>query len=119
MPSRIDPADLMLSTWPCTLIPGFRTEPMAPSSRLPVIFVVATVTLDTIGKGLIFPVLPRQIEKATGRPRPPRPPVGRYPDQFRGAMQFLFDPPLGALADRYGRRPVLPLARRSCSSRPF
>lgn len=80
---------------------------MTPSSRLPLIFIVATVTLDAIGIGLIFPVLPRLIEEVTGRPISEAALWGGILTSSFAAMQFLFGPPLGALSDRYGRRPVL------------
>jgi MFS transporter, DHA1 family, tetracycline resistance protein len=80
---------------------------MTPSPRLPLIFIVATVTLDAIGIGLIFPVLPRLIEEVTGRPISEAALWGGILTSSFAAMQFLFGPPLGALSDRYGRRPVL------------
>lgn len=80
---------------------------MPPSPRLPLLFIVATVTLDAIGIGLIFPVLPRLIEEVTGRPISEAALWGGILTSSFAAMQFLFGPPLGALSDRYGRRPVL------------
>lgn len=69
-------------------------------------FVLITVFLDILGIGLIIPVLPSL--------------VGAYTDQastqaywygaimaIYGVMQFFFAPLIGALSDRYGRRPVL------------
>ena len=36
--------------------------------RLALTFILVTVTLDAIGIGLIFPVMPDLIEEVTGRP---------------------------------------------------
>ena len=67
--------------------------------------ILLTVTLDAIGIGLIFPILPRLLADVThvGNIAPL---VGIMYALY-AAMQFLFSPVLGALSDRFGRRPVL------------
>ena len=70
---------------------------------LPVI--LGAVLLDSIGIGLIFPILPALLREVTHR--------GEVATLFGvmlalySVMQFLFSPVLGVLSDRYGRRPVL------------
>ncbi len=69
------------------------------------VVILAAVTLDAIGIGLIFPILPALLRE-----------VG-HTDQIAtllgimlalySACQFLFAPVLGVLSDRFGRRPVL------------
>ena len=80
------------------------------AARSPLLVVLSVVYIDMLGIGLAFPVLPRLIEQFEGVD------VSRA-SYIYGAlaaayslMQFLFAPLLGALSDRYGRRPVLLLA---------
>ncbi len=70
---------------------------------LAVIF--ATIGLDAIGIGLIFPILPRLLQELTQGDN-----VAAYMGimtALYALMQFIFAPMLGALSDRLGRRPVL------------
>jgi DHA1 family tetracycline resistance protein-like MFS transporter len=69
------------------------------------IVILAAVTLDAVGIGLIFPILPALLRE-----------VGHTTDiatilgimlALYSACQFLFSPILGVLSDRFGRRPVL------------
>lgn len=70
--------------------------------------ILAAVTLDAIGIGLIFPILPALLREITHG--------GQVATLYGvmlaiyAAMQFLFSPVLGVLSDRYGRRPVLLLS---------
>ncbi|MDR0480318.1 MAG: TCR/Tet family MFS transporter [Gallionellaceae bacterium] len=69
------------------------------------IVIFATICLDAIGIGLIFPILPRLLEEVTHTSD-----VSHYIGLIvapYAAMQFIFAPALGALSDRWGRRPVL------------
>ena len=69
------------------------------------VVILATVALDAIGAGLIVPILPDLLTEVTGS------------DDFGllfglmlaiyALMQFVSSPILGALSDRFGRRPVL------------
>lgn len=77
------------------------------TSRLPLVFIIATVTLDAIGIGLIFPVMPDLIREVTGNDIADAALWGGLLSTSFAVMQFLFGPILGSLSDRFGRRPVL------------
>jgi MFS transporter, DHA1 family, tetracycline resistance protein len=75
--------------------------------NLPLTFIVLTVTLDAIGIGLMFPVLPDLIRALTGLDYQEAALWGGALTIVFAVMQFLCGPALGALSDRFGRRPVL------------
>lgn len=88
------------------------TEPSThlDRQRLALTFILVTVTLDAIGIGLIFPVMPDLIQEVTGRPLAEAALWGGVIATSFAVMQFLFGPVMGALSDRFGRRPVLLLS---------
>jgi MFS transporter, DHA1 family, tetracycline resistance protein len=69
------------------------------------IVILAAVTLDAIGIGLIFPILPTLLKDVTHAAEVAT--LFGVMLALYSAMQFLFSPVLGVLSDRYGRRPVL------------
>lgn len=75
--------------------------------RLPVLFILITVMIDAMGIGLILPVMPDLIRETTGGTLAQAAVWGGILSTAFAAMQFLFGPILGALSDRFGRRPVL------------
>ena len=78
-------------------------KPSVPATALSVIF--ATVVLDAVGIGLIFPILPALLRDVTHAANV-APYIGIMTALY-ALMQFIFAPVLGALSDRLGRRPVL------------
>ena len=70
-------------------------------------FVAITLLLDTIGFGLIVPVLPALLVGITGASVSQAAIYGGWLAFLYAAMQFLWAPVLGGLSDRFGRRPVL------------
>ncbi len=81
---------------------------MRPKLALSFIFVV--VLLDSIGFGIIMPVLPQLIMDVTGEPLSAAARYGGWLMFVYAAMQFFSAPVLGNLSDRFGRRPVLLLS---------
>lgn len=70
-------------------------------------FVVATVVIDAMGIGIILPVMPDLLRELSGVSISGAALWGGYLSFTYALMQFVFSPLIGALSDRYGRRPVL------------
>ena len=70
-------------------------------------FIFVTLLIDTIGFGVIIPVLPDLIKELTGGTTSEAAQLGGWLLFAFAAVQFLFAPILGGLSDRYGRRPIL------------
>jgi len=76
-------------------------------TRLPVLFIIITVAMDSIGVGLMMPVMPDLIREITGETVSEAAVWGGMMAFTYAGMQFLFGPTIGNLSDRFGRRPVL------------
>jgi len=77
------------------------------SRRSPALpFILVTVLLDVMGIGLLLPVLPAIVGQFAATRETQAYWYGAMLLTF-GTMQFLCAPLLGALSDRYGRRPIL------------
>ena len=78
-----------------------------PKRNAAVPFILVTLLLDTLGIGVIVPVLPRLIASFLGDDLAK---ASHYFGAFvavYAAMQLVFAPILGGLSDRFGRRPVI------------
>lgn len=85
---------------------SFETPAVAPRAhKASYVVILAIVTLDAVGVGLVMPIIPRLLRD-----------VGHVGDlgwrfgaflSLYALMQFLCSPVLGSLSDRFGRRPVL------------
>ena len=83
---------------------------MITRARAAFIFIFVTVLLDMVAFGVIIPVLPQLIVTLEGGDTASAAGVfGIFGTAF-AFMQFLSAPFLGALADRFGRRPVILLS---------
>lgn len=82
----------------------------AAPGRAAFIFIFITVALDMMAVGIIAPVLPKLIiEFRGGDVASAAWYVGLFATLW-AAMQFIFSPIIGALSDRFGRRPVILLS---------
>jgi len=71
------------------------------------VFILITLFIDILGIGIIIPVLPELVKEFVGGDTAH---AGLYVGIIAGAYsltQFAFAPVMGALSDRYGRRPVI------------
>jgi DHA1 family tetracycline resistance protein-like MFS transporter len=73
-------------------------------------FIFVTILLDTLALGLIIPVLPKLVESFVDNDTASAARIFGVFGTAWAAMQFVFSPILGALSDRFGRRPVVLLS---------
>lgn len=70
-------------------------------------FIFITVLINMIGFGVIIPVMPKLIMQVTGEDVAHAAKWGGILSVAYAVMQFFMMPVMGALSDRYGRRPVI------------
>src|SRR6266852_8414038 len=75
-----------------------------------VVFVLITVFIDVLGMGLVIPILPRLVQNMLGGSISDASFVFGLLVSIYAVMQFFCAPVLGALSDRFGRRPVILMA---------
>ena len=73
-------------------------------------FIFVTILLDMLALGLIIPVLPKLVESFVDNDTASAARIFGLFGTAWALMQFLFSPILGALSDRFGRRPVVLLS---------
>ncbi|WP_299810069.1 TCR/Tet family MFS transporter [uncultured Roseibium sp.] len=77
------------------------------SKRSALAFILVTLTINSMGIGLMMPVMPSLLTELTALPVSDAARWGGALSVVYALMQFAFGPLLGNLSDRFGRRPVL------------
>lgn len=80
------------------------------ASRGALWFILATILLDAVGIGIVFPIMPDLMERVGAMNTADGAFWGGILMASYAAMQFLFAPIIGGVSDSLGRRPVLLLA---------
>ncbi|MEM9669053.1 MAG: MFS transporter [Pseudomonadota bacterium] len=86
------------------------TQNESTGANRAIYFMALVVFIDMMGVSIIIPVMPDLITTLTGVTLGEAAGIGGYLFASYAVMQFLFAPILGALSDRFGRRPVLLVA---------
>jgi DHA1 family tetracycline resistance protein-like MFS transporter len=88
------------------------SDPRIPAQprRAAFVFIFITVALDMLALGMIMPVLPKLVEGFVGGNTARASEIFGLFGTAWALMQFLFSPMLGALSDRFGRRPIVLLS---------
>jgi DHA1 family tetracycline resistance protein-like MFS transporter len=88
--------------------------PASPAAAAPrgaaVVFIFVTILLDMLALGVIIPILPKLIESFVNNDTANAARIFGLFGTAWAVMQFFFSPILGALSDRFGRRPVVLLS---------
>jgi DHA1 family tetracycline resistance protein-like MFS transporter len=79
-------------------------------SKASLIFIFITILIDVIGIGIIIPVFPTLLTELSGLGLSEASRIGGWLIGAYALMQFFFAPVLGAMSDRYGRRPIILIA---------
>jgi DHA1 family tetracycline resistance protein-like MFS transporter len=81
-----------------------------PAAKRAFLFIFLTRLLDSIGFGLIMPVLPELLMEVGKIPLAEATRTGGILFVTYALLQFLFGPLMGALSDQFGRRPIILLS---------
>lgn len=87
-----------------------KATPKQTPRKAALAFIFVMVVLDVMAIGIIIPVLPKLVESMSGGNTAAAAEIYGIFGTAWGLMQFVFSPILGALSDRYGRRPVMLLS---------
>jgi DHA1 family tetracycline resistance protein-like MFS transporter len=84
-----------------------KAHPSSEPRKAALAFIFTIVLLDVIALGIVIPVLPKLVEAMLGGNTPRAAEIYGVFGTVWALMQFFFSPLLGAVSDRFGRRPVL------------
>ena len=87
-----------------------RAAEMPPVRTGAAAFIFVTILLDMFALGLILPILPKLVESFVDNDTATAARIFGLFGTAWAVMQFIFSPVLGALSDRFGRRPVVLLS---------
>ncbi len=73
----------------------------------PFLFILATLMIDAIGIGIVFPIMPDLMDRVGASSTAEAAFWGGVMMSAYAAAMFLFGPIVGSLSDAYGRKPVL------------
>jgi DHA1 family tetracycline resistance protein-like MFS transporter len=79
---------------------------MSTARQARLLFIFATIAIDSIGIGIIIPVLPDVMRRFISDDQMVSRAYGLFIATY-ALLQFIASPLLGSLSDRFGRRPVL------------
>ena len=86
---------------------GNASAPLVEPRRAAVAFILFTVFLDIVALGIIIPVLPALVVRFMDGDTPHAAEIYGIFGTVWALMQVLFSPVIGALSDRFGRRPIV------------
>ncbi len=76
----------------------------------PFLFILATLMIDAIGVGIVFPIMPDLMDRVGAQSTAEGALWSGVMMSAYAAAMFLFGPIIGSLSDAFGRRPILILA---------
>jgi DHA1 family tetracycline resistance protein-like MFS transporter len=81
--------------------------PEGNGRKAAIAFILLTLFIDILGIGIIIPVLPELVQELIGGKESEASVYVGVIAALYALMQFLFAPIVGALSDRFGRRPII------------